>query len=109
MRTAQEILRLLEQAKPELVRSFGVRHLAVLGSYARGEQREESEAPRAPARGIFVNYGEISSPLTGEDRGGGAEIDTPSPPLLTPPARGGEFSECHSSPCSRTGHPGEDE
>jgi hypothetical protein len=33
------------------------------------QSRMQSEAPRAPARGIFVNYGEISSPLTGEDRG----------------------------------------
>ena len=43
MRTTPRILRLLEQAKPELVRRFGVRRLAVFGSYARGQQREESD------------------------------------------------------------------
>ncbi len=43
MRNTQEILRLLEDAKPELARRFGVRRLAIFGSYARGEQREESD------------------------------------------------------------------
>ncbi|MCI0589282.1 MAG: nucleotidyltransferase domain-containing protein [Planctomycetes bacterium] len=43
MKATQEILRLLAQAKPELARRFGVRRLALFGSYARGEQREDSD------------------------------------------------------------------
>jgi hypothetical protein len=43
MKTTREILALLEGAKPDLVRRFGVRRLALFGSYARGEQREDSD------------------------------------------------------------------
>lgn len=42
MRTADEIVALLRREKPELERRFGVRHLALFGSYARGEQRVDS-------------------------------------------------------------------
>lgn len=43
MKTREEILRSLEQARPELVRRFGVERLALFGSYARGDQREDSD------------------------------------------------------------------
>ncbi len=70
MRTTQEILRLLEQAKPELVRRFGVRRLAVFGSYARGEQRDESDVDILvevdPSIGLeFVDLAESIESLLG--------------------------------------------
>jgi len=70
MRTTQEILRLLDQAKPELVPSFGVRRLAVFGSYARGEQREESDVDILvevdPSIGLrFVDLAESIESLLG--------------------------------------------
>ena len=43
MKDLDEIIRLLEEAKPELVQRFGVQRPAVFGSYARGEQREDSD------------------------------------------------------------------
>jgi predicted nucleotidyltransferase len=70
MRTTQEILRLLEQAKPELARRFGVRRLAVFGSYARGEQRDESDVDILvevdPSIGLeFVDLAESIESLLG--------------------------------------------
>jgi len=43
MKTREEIINLLRQAKPELVREYGVKWLGLFGSYARGEQNEESD------------------------------------------------------------------
>src|SRR6058998_3183923 len=43
MKSTQEILGILQRAKPELVREFGITRLAVFGSYARSEQREGSD------------------------------------------------------------------
>lgn len=43
MRTTEEIIDRLRQARPELAREFGVTRLAVFGSYARGEQRDDSD------------------------------------------------------------------
>jgi predicted nucleotidyltransferase len=43
MKTTDEILALLRAERPELERQFGVRALALFGSYARGEQRPESD------------------------------------------------------------------
>ena len=43
MKDATEILQLLTNAKPELARRFGVQRLAIFGSYARGDQREDSD------------------------------------------------------------------
>ena len=43
MKSRDEILKLLQEAKPDLVRRFGVQRLAVFGSYARGDQREDSD------------------------------------------------------------------
>jgi len=36
-------LRILQQEKPELVRRYGVKRLALFGSYARDDQGEESD------------------------------------------------------------------
>ena len=43
MKDIGEIIRLLSEAKPGLVRRFGLQRLAVFGSYARGAQEEESD------------------------------------------------------------------
>lgn len=43
MKSMDEVMKLLEKAKPDLARRFGVRRLAVFGSYARGDQREDSD------------------------------------------------------------------
>ena len=43
MKTREEVLAILVQHKPRLQQQFPIRRLAVFGSYARGEQREESD------------------------------------------------------------------
>lgn len=43
MRTADDIVAQLRREKPELERRFGVRHLALFGSYARGAQTPTSD------------------------------------------------------------------
>ena len=43
MRTRQDILDLLCSARPQLAREFGVTRLALFGSYARGDQRDDSD------------------------------------------------------------------
>ena len=43
MRTRQDVLDRLRSARPELAREFGVTRLALFGSYARGDQREDSD------------------------------------------------------------------
>lgn len=43
MKTKEEVLRILRQEKPELVRRYGVKRLALFGSYARDDQREDSD------------------------------------------------------------------
>lgn len=43
MKTINEILDKLRQRKPELLSRYGVKGLAIFGSYARGEQGENSD------------------------------------------------------------------
>lgn len=43
MKSLHDILKLLTEAKPDLARRFSVQRLAVFGSYARGDQREDSD------------------------------------------------------------------
>lgn len=43
MKRTEDILQALRQARPELARSFGVKRLAIFGSYARGDQQENSD------------------------------------------------------------------
>jgi hypothetical protein len=50
----------------------------------------------------------FSSPLTGEDHGGGEDMLT-LPPPLAPPTKGGEFKECQhagSEPLAKTDRSG---
>jgi predicted nucleotidyltransferase len=43
VKTREEILRILEREKPELMRRYGLKRLAVFGSYAREDQHETSD------------------------------------------------------------------
>ena len=43
MRSADEILTILDHTKPELERRFGVRRIGLYGSYAHGTQTESSD------------------------------------------------------------------
>ena len=43
MKTKEEVLRILQQEKPELVRRYGVKRLALFGSYARDDQHDDSD------------------------------------------------------------------
>ena len=43
MKTTAEVVDLLRTAQPDLRDRFGVTRLALFGSYARGEQREDSD------------------------------------------------------------------
>ena len=43
MKTREEIISLLAKEKPELQTRFKVRSMALFGSYARGEQRVDSD------------------------------------------------------------------
>ena len=43
MKTTQDVLGLLRAARPQLAREFGITRLALFGSYARGDQREDSD------------------------------------------------------------------
>jgi predicted nucleotidyltransferase len=43
MKSTEEIIERLRQARPQLARDFGVKRIAVFGSYARGEQRADSD------------------------------------------------------------------
>ncbi|MEW5977425.1 MAG: nucleotidyltransferase family protein [Acidobacteriota bacterium] len=43
MKSLDDIIKLLTEAKPDLARRFSVQRLAVFGSYARGDQREDSD------------------------------------------------------------------
>jgi uncharacterized protein len=43
MKTREEILRILQEQKPELSRRFGVARLALFGSFARGDYTRESD------------------------------------------------------------------
>ena len=43
MKTKAEILEILRKEKPELVRRYGLKRLALFGSYAREDQRDDSD------------------------------------------------------------------
>jgi len=43
MKTKAEVLEILRREKPELARRYGLRRLALFGSYAREDQREDSD------------------------------------------------------------------
>ena len=43
MKTREEILNLLSKNKPELEKHFKIKTIALFGSYARGDQRDNSD------------------------------------------------------------------
>ena len=70
MKSTKEIIQILERAKPELAREFGVTRLAVFGSYSRGEQHAGSDVDIlvevAPSIGLrFVDLAERIEALLG--------------------------------------------
>ena len=71
MKTREEILAVLAKQKPELQRAFPVRRLALFGSYARGDQRPDSDVDVLvdvdPAIGLrFVSLAETIEAAVGE-------------------------------------------
>lgn len=70
MKTREEILAILRRAGPELAREFGVRRLALFGSYARGDATEGSDVDVLvevdPSLGLrFVDLAERIETLVG--------------------------------------------
>lgn len=70
MKTIDDIIGQLRREKPELERRFGVRRLGVFGSYARGEQRADSDVDILvevdPAIGLrFVDLAEYLQTVLG--------------------------------------------
>jgi predicted nucleotidyltransferase len=43
VKTKDEVLRILQREKPELMRRYGLKRLALFGSYAREDQHEASD------------------------------------------------------------------
>ena len=71
MKTREDILAVLAKQKPDLQRAFPVRRLAVFGSYARGDQRPDSDVDVLvdvdPAIGLrFVSLAETIEAAVGE-------------------------------------------
>jgi predicted nucleotidyltransferase len=54
--TREELLALLAQHKPVLAERFGVKRLALFGSFARGSAREDSDVD------VLVDFGEPPTP-----------------------------------------------
>jgi predicted nucleotidyltransferase len=70
MKTREEILKLLREDKPALLSRFKVRHLALFGSYARGDQSQKSDvdilADVDPSIGLdFVSLAEDIEKILG--------------------------------------------
>lgn len=70
MKSTQEIIQILERAKPQLALEFGVTRLAVFGSYARGDQHGGSDVDIlvevSPSIGLrFVDLAERIEALLG--------------------------------------------
>jgi len=70
VRTTQDVLDLLRAARPQLAKEFGITRLALFGSYARGDQREDSDVDVLvevdPSIGIrFVDLAECIETLLG--------------------------------------------
>lgn len=70
MKATAEILQLLRDLQPELEREFGVKRLAIFGSYARRDQSEDSDVDVLvdvpPSIGLrFVDLAETIESLLG--------------------------------------------
>ncbi|TFH16811.1 MAG: nucleotidyltransferase [Lentisphaerales bacterium] len=70
MKTSDDIIATLRQAKPEIEGRFGVRSMAIFGSHARGESREDSDVDILvdvdPAIGLeFVSLADMLQELLG--------------------------------------------
>jgi len=70
MKTRQQIIAILHRARPDLAREFGVRRLALFGSFARGDASPQSDVDVLvefdPALGLrFVDLAERIEALLG--------------------------------------------
>lgn len=70
MKSTEDVLAILRAAKPDLVRRFGLRGMALFGSYARGEQLDSSDVDVLvdvdPSIGLrFVELAEVLEQLLG--------------------------------------------
>lgn len=70
MKSTQDVLRILHEARPRLAQEFGVTRLALFGSYARGDQQEDSDVDVlvevAPSIGLrFVDLADRIEALVG--------------------------------------------
>jgi predicted nucleotidyltransferase len=70
MKSTQDVLRILHEARPRLAREFGITRLALFGSYARADQREDSDVDVlvevAPSIGLrFVDLADRIEALVG--------------------------------------------
>lgn len=69
MKRTAEILKIMQREKPELARRYGLRRLAIFGSYARADQREDSEVDiwwKSNPRSVSVSLSsrtELRAPL----------------------------------------------
>ncbi len=68
MKTKEEVLRILQQEKPDLVRLYGVKRLALFGSHARELQREESDVDILVEVDPSIGLGLLSSPSVLNER-----------------------------------------
>jgi predicted nucleotidyltransferase len=71
MKSRAEILESLHRARPELEREFGVQRLALFGSWARGDQSEDSDVDVlvdfSPSLGLrFVELAERIEAILGQ-------------------------------------------
>ena len=71
MKSKDEVLGLLSRARPLLAQEFGIRRLALFGSYARGDHRQDSDVDILvevdPAIGLrFVDLAERIEAIVGE-------------------------------------------
>lgn len=70
MKSTKEVVALLSQAKPKLARRYGLKRLALFGSYARGDQCDKSDVDILvevdPSIGLkFVGLAETIESLLG--------------------------------------------
>lgn len=70
MKTLEEIKQVLKQHKPELEEKFKVDSIAVFGSYARGDQSEDSDVDilvkfREPVGFLFIHLADDLEELLG--------------------------------------------
>jgi predicted nucleotidyltransferase len=83
MKTKEEVLSILAKRKPELERHFPLRRLALFGSYARGDQRHDSDVDILVDVDPSIGLGFVSLAQAIEDALG-LRVDLVSRRAITP-------------------------